>query len=194
MISDRVAAAVAATLFLCGLSGAAGAQTATNLKCDGCVGRKDIGYHVVVGSRHLKHKSVTPSELHDTAKPAGANGFRSPYEYAMGVDTIESIEHTSIVAPGKGVVTVFATWAFHVGALADQASCNLATVKGAEAPYLSTVSGTGSEFFVPGAAVRTFNVKPGETEFWLNCSQTAQWVNIWQPSISAIFTPQKYKP
>jgi hypothetical protein len=103
------------------------AQTASNLKCRGCVGKRDLGKKSVVTrtikkgavkaksirdgaieESKLADGAVTPDKLTDGAKPAGA-GFASRLnegiELGQADTTIESVQ---VTAPGNGFVVVIA--------------------------------------------------------------------------------------
>jgi hypothetical protein len=181
----------------------ADAQTATNLKCKGCVGKKDIGRKAVrskhlkrnaIDSLHIKDGSVEAADLSAEAQPAGvAYTGDTPNSVAL-TGALESVLSTTIDAPGPGHVVVSAHWTFYTNDDFTSAGCYLATEPGIadgldQFFYSDDVVNAA---FVPAGMSRTIDVPGGQTAIHLNCSESIGDVSVSNPRMTALFVPTRY--
>jgi hypothetical protein len=90
------------------------AQTATNLKCKGCVGKKD-----------LRKKSVNARKLGKGAKPAGVAYV---FEPSTGIDASDTIAASvRLKAPEKGYVIVTFSAFLEFDSGANTVDCEVTT-------------------------------------------------------------------
>ena len=105
-----VSGLVTAAVFIVGLNivpSAAEAQVvATDLKCKGCVDKKDIGKKQIV-SKHIKDGKVKAKHLNADAKPGGAASVIDGAPGAIGTDEI--INTIELNAPSDGTAVVSAS-------------------------------------------------------------------------------------
>ena len=213
---------VCAALALPGIQRRASAQTATDLKCMGCVGDKDLGKKTVkskhlkknaVKSKHIKDGSITasdlgadavtsghiqdgtvgPEDLADGAKPGGANSIFGNTTANLETSSKE-VESLTISAPGPGYVVAMATWIFHNNTSSVGGYCSLSDQPDVEEePYAYGYSATVTSFFYDAASlVRTIEVPAGDTTVYLNCREEGGDMNVTFPNINAFFVPNKY--
>jgi hypothetical protein len=145
-----------AVLSMAAVSVTAPAQTATNLKCRGCVGKKDLGKKAVrpkhikkraikskhirdsavqtkamkdgaVETRKISNGAVTAEKLADTAKPTGVDFALGATSTALTTST-QSIVSTTLTAPVAGYAVVMAQWQFWTQADTAQGFCSVDTV------------------------------------------------------------------
>lgn len=182
---------------------AAGAQTATNLKCKGCVGKKDIG-RKAVRSKHLKRNAIDSLRIKDGAveavdlaagaKPAGvAFTGDAPNSVAL-TGVLQSVLSTTVAAPGPGHVVVSAHWTFYTNDDFTSGGCYLATEPGIadgldQFFYSDDVVNAA---YVPAGMSRTIDVPAGQTAIHLNCSETTGDVSVSNPRMTALFVPTRY--
>ena len=174
------------------LAAPASAQTATNLQCKGCVGKKDLGKNAV-RSKNIKKKSVKPSHLTGAAKPTGVD-FATSDTLLPLTDNSASLISTTITAPGPGFVVAMASWYFYTGANTIQGRCYLATAPGTEdgpAQIANSEDGTGT-YLNPAALIRTIAVSAGNTTVHLNCRKIGLDMRVASPSLNALFVPNRY--
>lgn len=181
----------------------AGAQTAKDLKCRGCVGSRDLGNKAVsakhikpnaVDSTAIKDASILPADLAATAQPTGAvhaASYITAHSLTPSLSQIYSVEMT---APSNGYAVVIANWTFSTFQGGASASCYVETTPG---------SGTGVSAYMESdpndttsydaaALTRMFPVGKGKTTFYLNCREMTHDVSVIEPQITAIFVPNKY--
>ena len=196
----------------------ADAQTATDVKCRGCVGDKDIGKKAVK-PKHLKPKAIKSKHIRDNAiqsqhiAPDAVDSTRikdgtveaddlAASAKPTGVDWADGDQDLDLVpggtavrtvvvsAPTAGYVTVMAAWHFY-GSNPGIAICSLNTEIATDTAHAIIGERTTSDY-LPGAAVRTFEVEAGENTFHLVCSVGAGEATVRDSSMSAIFTPARY--
>jgi len=93
----HLGAIAAAALTLAAVAPDALAGTATNLKCEGCVGTRDIG-----------KGQVKARNLHKSAKPAAIAASVKTGFVVDATDTTQVVRKVTITAPGPGAVTATA--------------------------------------------------------------------------------------
>ena len=200
---------------------AAHAQTATNLECKGCVGKKDIGKKAVtskhikdgsiaavdlqdgaVGSAQLHNDAVTsakiqnnsvgPDDLAAAAKPSGVEFEESTLSYAIP-DVVTTVRSISIDAPVDGYVLAMANWFYYSGSASAYAACFLTTEEnGATGPHIDGNSGTNTNYRAPASMARTFPVQAGVTTFYLSCYDGGSFMQLAYPMMNALFVPNRY--
>jgi hypothetical protein len=194
-------AALVATLAASMPTGAS-AETATDLKCKGCVGKKDIGKKAIrtrnlkknaVKSKVIKDGSIEPEDLALTAKPTGAAdnepaafGFMQPLS-----PTYEDIISTTLTAPTEGYVIAIANWYFYITAAAAFPACVVTTESGSSIGPAAIAGSSAATTVATGSQTRMFEVPAGATTFYLNCSGPAS-TGIVDPHITAMFVPNRY--
>jgi hypothetical protein len=195
--------------------GSAHAQTATDLKCKGCVGKKDIGKKAV-RTRNLKKNAVkaksladgavtsekitdsavtaakiadgavTPDHLGDGAKPAGVASAVEPGPIEL-TGSLETAFSIDVEAPGPG--SIFATADFYAETAAAIWGCNL--VSGDEAG-LNLIYGKGPGP-VPTSLTRTIPVAAaGTVTLNLICTEAGGDVDISNVNLNVLFVPGSY--
>ena len=122
------------------------AQTASDLNCNACVGKRDIGKKAVVTraikkgavkaksirdgaieESKLADGAVTPDKLAEGAKPAGL-AFASVLNATVDVEQISKVMTTvEIDAPGAGSVVVIASGIVLFAAGSNLVGCSLTT-------------------------------------------------------------------
>lgn len=166
----------------------ASADTATDLRCKGCVGPGDLGKKAV-RSKAIKNKAVAPRHLADTAKPGGVD-FAESVNSNLLDPVLASLISVEIGAPAAGYVTVSSTWYMFATGGNGYASCYITNSEAVgEGP--KTVATIVKDEFVPGALTRTFPVASGTTRFHLNCFGAAN-AFVYEPTMSAMFFPNRY--
>ena len=107
---------IAATVFA---AGPTYADTATNLKCKGCVGARDIGKKSIgsakirnnaIDTKHLKDGSVTPDKLSTPAQPSAASNFYTTSLAVYGPGSDITLMTDTVNVPGDGNLVVMASW------------------------------------------------------------------------------------
>jgi len=185
-----------------GPDGTAIAQTATNLKCKGCVGKKDIGKKAV-GKKHIKKNAVTGQKIKNgtiRAADLAASAIELGVDYAEGVQAIgfttgvdTVVRSVTISAPRDGYVLVNASGRFN---LPDSASveCSISSDSSLDpvGALRSTHSVAMAFVHMPLALTRVFPVSEGDAVFNLVCREMIDEVNMYNTSITALFVPNRY--
>ena len=104
---------LAGTIMVLGAAGAE-AQTATNLICNGCVGKKDI-QKKAVRNKHLKDGTIKPSKLHRSAKPGAASNIYSGGTSSFNSTTGVTVITDTVEVPSNGNLVAVATWRWNLG-------------------------------------------------------------------------------
>jgi len=198
-------AAVAAGLVCAVGPGPAHAQTATNLKCKGCVGKKELGKNAVtsktvrknaISTKHIKSGAVSVAKLADAALP-GAVSNESDYSGSSTVDTtsatspVEVLSDT-VVLPAKGYLQVSASWVSNLPFSAN-GEC---WVTRNNSRYtlennIRSSNAAGSDAYVPGGVTAVFgNVSGGQHVLRLLCRKIgAIGYSVERASLTALFVP-----
>ena len=183
------------------------AETATDLRCNGCVGKKDLGKkavrsksikpkairatHLADGTvlpQHLSSDAVLPQHLSAAAKPGGVDYLEGDLTSVLSA-TSASVISVEITVPAAGFVTVLANWYMLASGTDGYANCGLDPAEGViERP--KTVATIVKDAFASGATMRTFSVSGGTTRFHLNCSGSS--TLLFEPVITAMFFPNRY--
>ncbi len=177
------------------------AQTATNLQCKGCVGKKDLGKKAVtskairnetVTSGDIRNNTIAPIDLAPAAKPSGVDWVDGDQNIGLtGVDTV--IRTLIVSAPAPGYVTVLASWVF--GGTPTTyliALCGISQTTSINPNHAVVAEWEAEVSYVPGSAVRTFEVGSGNTTFHLNCRSASGSPAIGDSSMTALFVPNRY--
>jgi len=190
------------------------AQTATNLKCKGCVGKKDLGKKSVrkkaidrnaVARKHIRanavnsgkiaNGTVAPSDLAATAKPSGGN-YSGGDQDALLTSTAQTVRSVTVTAPADGLVVVNASGyvAASTTAVATIVRCSLTTGTGLDFNNLIFIKIDASvlEESDAFAATRGFPVSAGATTFNLVCDEFAGNAGLYDSQMTAIYVPQTY--
>lgn len=194
-ISASFAAIAVAALAFCALAlatpPAAFAQTATNLKCRGCVGNRDIGKDAV-RSRNIKNGQVKPVDLAKSAKPAIAVRSELESDSTGGVPIVENtlLRTISLNVPAAGVVLATGTVQVLVGGIVVCIVHDAATF--ALNVDISVKVSSSAGQVIPVSQTRAFPVSgPGTIVIRLLCtnggagSPTAE-----NPVLTAFYVPQ----
>jgi len=192
------------------LAASAHAQTATNLTCKGCVGKKDIGKNAIskknirkgairkkhlgknaVRSTAIRNGTVSARDLAETAKPGGADSTEGPSYTALTLAHADVIS-TTLSAPAAGVAVVSATWYFS-GTAGDTGRCYLNTTPDTtEGPFVFADADGGGSFREDAAITRLFEIGKGNTTFYLNCSDDGTDMGVVYPVVTALYFPNRY--
>ena len=177
------------------------AQTATNLKCKGCVGKKDLGKKAVTGkaikneavtSRDIRNNTIAPVDLAPAAKPGGVDWVDGDQD--IDLTGVAMVIRTLVVsAPVPGYVTVLASWVFGgTPPINFIAVCGISQTTSIDSNHAVSAEWEANVSYVPGSAVRTFEVGSGNTAFYLNCRSGAGSPAIGDSSMTAMFSPNRY--
>jgi hypothetical protein len=169
-------------------AGGAVAQTATNLICNGCVGKKDIGNNAIV-SKHIKDGKVKAKDLNKNAKPAAVASsidFGAPIPVA---GTPTALRTVTIDLPGPGAV--IATANVLILAATSQVLCKIdteATAISTGSDGLSGIRTTGSDFGTVSAH-RVFPVTTDTFTAVFVCQNYGDAPVAYSPILSLVFVP-----
>jgi hypothetical protein len=188
------------------------AQPAGDVRCNQCVGTRDIARNAVsanrirnnaVGTNKIAPNAVTegkildgavsPSKLSDTAKPAGV-------EHEVTSDrnvsaTAADIITVTLDAPADGFAVVSSSWYFAMTLANLNATCRLIVQGGSNLGHFRFAQSNNVVGHRDNAAItRLFPVTAGPNTFALRCSGNgaAGQNQIRQPVITAIYVPQRY--
>jgi len=167
-----------------GMTGEASAQTAGNLVCKGCVGKKDIG-----------KDAVDMKRLAPNAKPAGISYTERSGETVTFSKSAKVIASVKLKAPASGLVTVFANGYFDFDGVGAEtlAGCSINTGKGYAEPHATIALGSNADRIHTVSTSRVFEVSKGKTKFRLVCRTGSNaTVEIQNPKLTAIYVPQEY--
>jgi hypothetical protein len=196
-----ILAAIAGPFLMAAPAPAAGVK-ATNLKCKGCVNRKDIAKKAVTGDKikknavtsdKIKNGSVQQVDLAKDARPGGADTFsiNGMQSLATGVDT--ELAATTVTSPSSGIALVFAS--AYVDLNNDTASnveCSINDGGATVSTVQIVVGGNGSQVgTVPLSAHRSFEITPGDNEFNFVCMETGGNVEVHDVNLSALFVQNR---
>lgn len=191
---------VIAMILTCGLACTVGlasadttsAQTAKNLKCKGCVGKKQLGKNAV-RSKNIKNGQVKPQDLASAAKPTGIAASErfvdAAIDLVFGADTV--IREVTISAPGPGAITaMYSVFArsdaadSRVGCTVDVPGTNLGT------SLFTIVKFPNSNEYATLSGVRAFPVtSQGNVTLDLICREVTGDIVLGNPSLVLLFAP-----
>ena len=130
------------------------AQTATNLKCKGCVGKKDLGKKAVrkkhikknaIRGKHIRSNAIGGAKLGADAKPAAASGVSSSSSVALTSNTPATILADTIALKTAGALHVTASWTWAAGPNGSSTfAASLDSTAIFQIPSVSTSNITGS--------------------------------------------------
>jgi hypothetical protein len=202
-IGPCLALAAAGFLFVSIPGGEASAQTATNLNCKGCVGKKDIGKKAVtkraikknsIKTTAIKNGAVTADKLADGAKPSGA-AYQALDNGATNLtNTEEVIASVNLNAPANGLVVVLAHATLQFAAQ-ELAYCSIGPDGSFDAGSSITKTGDNSipNRFTPISTSRVFPVSSGPGTYNLVCyTDSGAAVQIQNTKLTALYVPQDY--
>lgn len=186
-VTARHRIAFAAAVALAGLGSPAVAQTATDLACKGCVGKRDIGKNAVTGAK-IRKNTVRAKHLHRSAKPAGVASASSLTPVPL-TGTYETVFSVSLTAPGPG--TVVATASFNAHHINPGSVHGCTIVDGTTAGLNTSLNeGTG---YVTASLTRPLPVAAaGPVAVNLMCTEAGGNVEIDNINLIALFVPASY--
>jgi len=196
-------------------SGPAAAQTAKDLTCKGCVGKKDLGKKSVA-TTHLRkravtavkiakgavrtpainNRAVTPAKLSGSAKP-GAVSSAEDYLNAVTVDTASDTAPAEILAdtlkvPAKGNVLVHANFDMEMPADSDGTCWVTLNETGYTAERRTyAVNESDADLVFPASITTVFaDVSAGKQVIRLLCKRYgATGFDVFDTSLTALFVP-----
>ncbi len=198
-----LALAAAGFLFIAIPGGNATAQTATNLNCKGCVGKKDIGKNAVtrkaikknsIKTATIKSGAVTADKLSDSAKPSGG-AFKALDGEAIDLTgNDKTIASVDLNAPANGLVVVLAH-GFLQFAAQDLVGCSISTDEAFD--VFSSVQQTGDlpipDRYKSISTSRVFAASKGPGTYNFVCvTDGGAAVQIANVKLTALFVPQEY--
>jgi len=178
------------------------AQSAKNLKCKGCVGKKQLGNKAVIESRirdgavtsaKIRDGSVGPADLAAAAKPTGAN-FTSARPAKDVGDTPEVLRSLTITAPTPGLVLATASGSFYLEGNA-YVICSLSLDEAVDDTHeIQGQTGATTEITIPFSGTRIFEVPAGNTTINLVCDRPFDGNNVTviDSVLTAVFIPNRY--
>lgn len=169
--------------------GASVAQTATDLKCKGCVGKKDVGKNAVT-SKAIKKRQVKPSDLAKSAKPTAVAVSEKVDGSGPTVGNALTVVRTATIkAPGPGAVVAFFSLVANGAASDSLMICGATTGTTIDDQVLSgTDVGLDDVRMVSGA--RTFPVSAkGNVTVRLICYAFTPPARAAYPSLTLLFVP-----
>jgi hypothetical protein len=200
-IGHCLALAAAGALFIAIPGGEASAETATNLNCKGCVGKKEIGKKAVtkkaikknsIKAAAIKSGAVTADKLANEAKPTGAD---SVYDEGPNLGAEAVITSVEITAPSSGyIIATFSGWLQFTAGDAI-ASCNVTTGTTIENLHYIRVEGEagGPDERDDIGQTRMFPATEGVNTINLVCAKIgAGTIAMQNVNMTAFFVPNKY--
>jgi len=201
--AHSIALAAAGFLFIAAQGGDARAATANNVKCNGCVGAKDIGKKAIskkaiqkeaVAAKAIRKGAVKANRLHDKAKPAGI-AYAEMDDTGVGIGGNETTMLTvELKAPAAGYVRVTAYGTLEYAAQ-ELVFCSLNTVEAYYDPaaYYATGNSDVENRYKPVAMERLFEVQEGTGTYYYVCrTDGGNAVQIVNPRLIAEYVPQQY--
>jgi|GEM_PF-3585513 len=198
-----LALAAAGLMCIGTMAGDVRAATANNVKCNGCIGEKDIGNKAIskrlireeaVNAKAIKKGSVKAKLLNADAKPAGI-AYAEEYGAGLGINAgVTIMTKVQLKAPAKGYVRLTGYGTLEYGAQ-ELVYCTLndAQTYYAPAQYYATGEATVSSRYRPVAMERYFEVGAGIGTYYLLCrTDGGNPVQMLNPRLAAEYTPQKY--
>jgi hypothetical protein len=200
--------AVSLVLATFAATGVSVADTATDLKCRGCVGKKDLGKkavraknikrgsvradHIKPGSLNADHiglSQISEKHLSDAAKPAGVAAVENgSVSQIVGEDIIETV---TLSAPGRGTIVVTGSLSISL-ASNSSVQCAITPESKIGTQFAGASSGLASQS-IPISTTRAFPVTAaGDTSINLICKMSLGAGNSAQPSLTALFVPATY--
>lgn len=180
------------------------AQTATNLNCKGCVGKKDIGKKAVttraikknaIKAAKIRDKAITAAKLGAGATPAGYAQNGKDGDFVDLSTTPGVVVSVSLKAPAAGHAVVVGEGALEFNGTGNNAGCSLASDTTYDANIAGIAAGDTSteNEYAHVSRTRILPVTAGVNTFNFVCrTQNAQAVRIFNPQISALFVPGAY--
>jgi hypothetical protein len=200
-ITLACAFAFACTAFVALPAGETSAQTATNLKCKGCVGKKDLGKKAVrsknikpgaVVNEAIADGAVDAAKLADFAKPAGA-AEASDFGGLAIINGITVVVSVSIDAPADGFAFVAASGVvkFEDGVGGEEVGICAVTDGLALDEDNAVATTVPDDTFGAISQTRVFPATKGTNTYRLICDTdaAADTLAIVNPAINALFVP-----
>ena len=194
--SIRYAGILAGAMLVTGLiaAPASNAQTATNLNCNGCVGKKDIDDGAVTSNK-IRNGAIKSKDLHAGAQPTAAENvfILAP---AIVEDSPETVASIQFELQHKANIVAVATWQM---ALNDDEGGQCAITLNSTAysemfsnrAFDANVPGPAHEH--PGAATGMFkNILPGNFIVRLVClADENDAITVRRRSLTVLAVPKK---
>ena len=201
--------AIATTLLLVTFAGQQGAQaqTAKDVVCKGCVGKKDLGKKSV-RKKHIKDNAVQTQAIQDgaitsekveegsiTAAHLAEDAVRvgvaeGPVnEYQALTNTEAAVAEIIVQAPSTGYILAAAHWFFYGTDGATVCGLSKETTSIPDDYVSAGWNGTGG---YPSSTMRFFEVTEGPNTVNLVCKKNAGTAVVQRAKLNAIFVPQAY--
>ena len=180
----------------------ASAQTATKLRCKGCVGARQLGKKAVkskhispgaITSLHIQDGTIAPNDLAATAKPTAvaASELRTEFGIALAVGADTKVLEVTIHVPGPGAVTAMYSVDGHAVTVPSRIACTV------DVPGTSLTNSFYNVFsfatvgqYATLNGVRAFPVATeGDVTLDLICREVASDVSLGYPGLVLQFAP-----
>ena len=171
------------------------AQTARNLKCNGCVGTRDLADGAIT-SKKIQNRQVKPADLSNKAKPSGA-AFSEINSYVSLEEDPIVLRKIAINAPANGIVIANASGnPYFNDADPKTIFCTISLDPGSPIDWKTeiTTSQTGSTVQnrdTPISLVRAFKINKGQIKIYFLCRETSSdaGVDFYDPVLVGFFVP-----
>lgn len=177
------------------------AQSATDLKCKGCVGKRDLGRNAVtkkalrtnsVTSSAVRDGTLTAADMHGSAKPAGVDFADGGFTIQVP-NTLASVLSTTVTALAPGYVVAMANWFYSASDGAAVTSCFLSDEEASnDGPYMPGNAMGAAQYQQPASLLVTLPVEAGDTTIHLNCYDVGTDMTINHLRLTALFVPARY--
>jgi hypothetical protein len=161
---------------------------ANDVRCRGCVGKRDIGKKQIV-SKHIKDGRVKAKDLHKNAKPGAvsASEFVNYPGTVIAPGATVVLREATIDLPGPGAVLAIASAAI-VGS--NLALCQVDTdTDPIGLGDLFAIGSGGTDVSYTAATNRVFEAPAGPLTVYWKCTATAGVSGALNPSLSLLYVP-----
>lgn len=158
----------------------AAAQTATKLKCNGCI-----------KSKQIKNGKIKAKDMHRSAAPAGTAYDLVAQPSTIGPDEI--VNTVDLEAPGPGYAILNASGYFRFNGVAADIECTITQGTATGTPRMRANGDSTQNERIPYAGVHVLPVTEGINSFNVVCD-TGGDVSVFDASLVATFVPQMYSP
>ena len=146
-----------------------------------------------IGSSKIKNGDIAAEDLAESAQPTGADDDSGNLQQALA-GAVATIRTVTITAPGPGLIVAIASGNFSMDTLSG-ATCGLNTDDTIDLAYGIQgfhPSGTSGSMVMPFGATRVFEATAGDNTVNLNCYEPTGTSQIIDPSLTAMFVPNRY--
>ncbi len=211
--------AAAAVLAVCAAA-STNAQTATDLRCRGCVGKRDLGRSAVTTAKirdkavntfkigdgavtetkigggavtgaKIRDGSIGPVDLGAGAKPAGVDSAEGGQTFPVSAAPAV-VRAVVISAPSAGLVLANASGFFSLDA-SSLTTCSISL--NASVDFTHAIEGyapASVTLHMPFSGSRLYEVPAGNTAIYLVCSRTGGASIVYDSVLTALFIPNRY--